>query len=88
MGCAVAKEPTAGAVVETVGRRAHLVEPHDIDGWRDSLLRVCTDDEWWEGLREGAVAAAAPYTWDQCAADTLAVYRKVCGQSLPGRLAA
>jgi alpha-1,3-rhamnosyl/mannosyltransferase len=70
---------TAGAVAETVGRQAHLIEPWDIDGWRQAMQRVLTDDEWWQSLRRGAVEAARPFTWEQCAADTLRVYRRLCG---------
>jgi alpha-1,3-rhamnosyl/mannosyltransferase len=83
---------TAGAVAETAGGGAHLIDPLDTDGWRAALLRVCTSDDWWTSLRRGAVAAARPFTWDRCAADTLAVYRKVLGlpsvAEPPGRLAA
>jgi alpha-1,3-rhamnosyl/mannosyltransferase len=68
---------TAPALVETVGAQAHLIEATDIDGWRDALLRVCTDDDWWRWLRTGAEEAARPYTWERCAAETLAVYRRV-----------
>jgi alpha-1,3-rhamnosyl/mannosyltransferase len=68
---------TAGAVAETVGRQAHLVEPLDIDGWRDGMQRVLTDDDWWCRLRQGAVEAAKPFTWERCAADTLRVYRQL-----------
>jgi glycosyltransferase involved in cell wall biosynthesis len=70
---------TAGAVVETAGAAAHLTAPHDEDGWREALLRVATDDDWWQSLRRGAVSAARPFTWEQSAADTLAVYRNVLG---------
>jgi alpha-1,3-rhamnosyl/mannosyltransferase len=72
---------TAGAVVETVGERAHLVPPLDVDGWRAALCRVLEDDDWWTALRRDVTAVARPYTWDQCAADTLRVYRTLCGES-------
>jgi alpha-1,3-rhamnosyl/mannosyltransferase len=78
---------TAGAVAETAGSAAHLVEPLDTAGWRDALLRVCTDDGWWSQLRRGAAEAARPFTWERCAADTLDVYRKLTGSSA-GRAAA
>jgi alpha-1,3-rhamnosyl/mannosyltransferase len=68
---------TAPALVETVGGQAHLIEPLNLDGWRQALLRVCTDESWWQSLRAGAVAKAQPYTWERCAADTLRVYRAV-----------
>ena len=70
---------TAGALMETVGKQAHLTDPHDLEGWRQALLRVTTDDDWWRHLRTGAREAVRPFTWDQCAADTLAVYRNLSG---------
>jgi glycosyltransferase involved in cell wall biosynthesis len=70
---------TAGAVVETVGRQAHCIEPMDVDGWRLAMQRVILDDDWQRQLRRGAVEAAAPFTWEQCAADTLRVYRQLAG---------
>jgi alpha-1,3-rhamnosyl/mannosyltransferase len=72
---------TAGAIVELAGVAAHLIDPCDEDGWRRALLRVTADDDWWRRLRRHATEAAAPYTWERCAADTLAVYRQVL--SLP-----
>jgi alpha-1,3-rhamnosyl/mannosyltransferase len=71
---------TAGAVAETVGRQAHLIEPMDVDGWRQAMLRVVRDDDWWKELRRGAAEVARPFTWERCAADTLRVYRLLCGQ--------
>jgi glycosyltransferase involved in cell wall biosynthesis len=78
---------TAGAVAETVGGQAHLLQPLDIDAWRQAMQRVIEDHDWWQALRQGAVAAARPFTWEQCAADTLAVYRRLTGAS-PQRLKA
>ena len=72
---------TAGAVAETVGGAAHLIDPHDEGGWRDALLRACVDDDWWHALREGAQEAARPYTWDRCAEDTVKGYRAALGQT-------
>ncbi|MFO0879398.1 MAG: glycosyltransferase family 1 protein [Gemmataceae bacterium] len=68
---------TAGAVAETAGRRACLIDPNDLAGWRDAMERVCTDDDWWKELRRDAVEAARPYTWDRCAAQTLDIYARV-----------
>jgi glycosyltransferase involved in cell wall biosynthesis len=69
----------AGAHVETLGGHAHLLDPDDLDGWRAALLRVVEDRDWWHGLRRNVTAVARPYTWDRCAADTLRVYRSLCG---------
>src|SRR5205807_4710637 len=75
---------TAGPIVETVGHQAHLIPAEDCDGWRAALLRVVQDDEWCDSLRQGAVEVARPYTWERCAAETLQVYRKICGNAAPG----
>jgi alpha-1,3-rhamnosyl/mannosyltransferase len=72
---------TAGALVETVGSQAHLVDPEDDDGWRTALMRVLTDDDWWQSLRQGAQDLAQVYTWENCARATLEVYLSVCGLS-------
>ena len=68
---------TAGPIVETVGKKAHLTDPNDFDGWREAMLRVCTDQDWWLDLRRGVEEVARPFTWEQCALDTLAVYDRV-----------
>lgn len=73
---------TAGAVAETVGRQAHLIDPQDADAWRAALLRVLQDDAWWHDLRRGAVEAARPFTWQRCAIETLQVYRAITGTPL------
>jgi alpha-1,3-rhamnosyl/mannosyltransferase len=78
---------TAGAIAELVGGRGCLIDPRDEDGWRAALLRVTADEDWRDQLRRGAVEAARPYTWARCAADTLAVYRRVVGPG-SGRRAA
>jgi alpha-1,3-rhamnosyl/mannosyltransferase len=70
---------TAAALNETVGASAALIDPGDEAGWRDALARVLTDDDWWRQLRRGACAAAAPFTWERCAADTLRAYRAALG---------
>lgn len=79
---------TAGALVETVGGQAHLIHAEDVDGWREALVRIATDDDWWHALRRGAEVAARPYTWDRAAAETLCLYRTLCGQQQPRRCAA
>jgi alpha-1,3-rhamnosyl/mannosyltransferase len=64
----------AGALAETAGAKACLVEPHDLDGWRNAMAQVLQDDDWARFLRQGTPEVAKPYTWERCAADTLAVY--------------
>jgi alpha-1,3-rhamnosyl/mannosyltransferase len=82
---------TAGALVETIGARAHLAAPKDVGGWHDAMARVLVDDDWWRSLRQDVTAVARPYTWERCAADTLRVYQRLCGvpaETSPPRRAA
>ena len=72
---------TAGAVAETVGSQAPLIDPLDLDGWRQAMQGVVENEDWWHEIRRGAVEAAKPYTWERCAADTLHVYRQLSGES-------
>jgi alpha-1,3-rhamnosyl/mannosyltransferase len=74
---------TAGAVAEVVGSKACLIEPGDFDGWRHALMRVTTDEDWWQDLRRGAVEAAQPFTWERCAAETVAAYARVLEGNRP-----
>jgi alpha-1,3-rhamnosyl/mannosyltransferase len=75
---------TAAAVAEVAAPRAQLVDPLDVDGWRAAMQRVVSDDEWWDSLRESAAEHARPFTWERCAAETLGVYRRVCGDPAVG----
>ena len=79
---------TADAVAETVGTRAHLLDPHDEAGWRDAMLRICTDDDWLKILKAGAEDVARPFTWERCADETLAAYRKALGHEADVKRAA
>jgi hypothetical protein len=49
------------------------------------MRRVLTDEDWWRLLRQGAVEVARPFTWERCAADTLAVYRALTAPAEPVR---
>jgi alpha-1,3-rhamnosyl/mannosyltransferase len=68
---------SAGALPETTAGRAHLLDPSDETGWRDTMLRVCRDRDWRHSLRRGVEEVAARYDWDRCAELTLGVYRRV-----------
>jgi alpha-1,3-rhamnosyl/mannosyltransferase len=74
---------TAAAVAEVLaGSNAHLVECLDQAGWRDSLARVIADDDWRSELCHGAEQAARAFTWEGCAAGTVAVYRTILEQPI------
>jgi alpha-1,3-rhamnosyl/mannosyltransferase len=69
---------TAGALVETAGGYSFQVPADDVGGWRDAMARVVEDDDWWLELRRGVLQAVRPYTWENCAAETMQVYRSLC----------
>lgn len=70
---------TAEAVREVLGTRAHFIDPLDIDGWRKSLERAITEDDWLAEIRRGGRDWASRYTWDRCATATLDAYRTALG---------
>jgi alpha-1,3-rhamnosyl/mannosyltransferase len=72
---------TTGAVAEVVRGRGHLIDPHDLDGWRNAMARVMTDDAWRQTLRQDVSAVAGAYTWGRCAAESVDVYRTLGGGS-------
>jgi alpha-1,3-rhamnosyl/mannosyltransferase len=71
---------TVGAVVETAGRQAHLIEPTDLAGWRDAMHRIITDDDWHAALRRGGPDWALHFTWQHCARQTYQIYQGILGQ--------
>lgn len=81
---------TAGAVVETAGSRAHLLDANDLEGWRDAMHQLIVEDDWRRRLCAGVEDVARPFTWERCAATTWDVYRQVAGKRVQesGRRAA
>jgi alpha-1,3-rhamnosyl/mannosyltransferase len=78
---------TAGAVAETAGGRAHLIDPLDEGGWRSAMLRAASDDDWLRALRAGAEQHAARFTWEACAARSWQAYRLLAGMEPASRVA-
>jgi len=74
-GCPVVSS-ARGALAETVGEAAAIVDPEDIDGMQWELERVATDGAWRATLRAVGLKHAANYHWDKTAAATLAIYAR------------
>src|SRR5439155_9905366 len=74
---------TAAAVREVVHDRVALLDPGDIDGWRNAMQRAISDDDWRNMACRGSLERASEFTWDRCARATLAVYRKVIQKERP-----
>jgi alpha-1,3-rhamnosyl/mannosyltransferase len=68
---------TTPAVAELAGPAALLADPHDEAAWAAGLARLLHDPGLRAHLQAAGHAHAAPFTWDRCAAETGAVYRRV-----------
>ncbi len=78
-GCPVACAATS-SLPEVVGAAALLFDPMDEDAVAAAMETTATD----EAVRRHLIAAgrerASKFSWDRCAADTVAAYRRVLGQ--------
>jgi glycosyltransferase involved in cell wall biosynthesis len=72
-GCPVVCSPR-GALAETVGDAAALVDPEDAGAIEQELTRVATDAGWRNRLQAAGLERAAKYNWERTAAGTMAVY--------------
>ena len=67
----------AGALPETAGDAALLVDPDDAEGFADAMATVDSDDAVRARLVTGGRGRAALFTWERAAAATREVYRSV-----------
>ncbi len=65
---------TTSCLPEVAGDAAILVEPADVDGLRDAILRVIGDPGLSAGMRARGLRRAASFSWDRAAAQTVAVF--------------
>jgi len=80
-GCAVVCS-NASSIPEVVGSAAVLFEPNDIDAIRQALENVCLADSTWARSVAAGKERIRNFSWDRCAGDTLAAYRRVVGETL------
>jgi glycosyltransferase involved in cell wall biosynthesis len=74
-GCPVLSSPR-GALAETIGEAAALVDPEDIEGMEGELTRLATDGAWRATLRAVGQKHAAGYNWNKTAGATLDAYAR------------
>lgn len=79
-GCPVITS-TSSSLPEVAGEAALMVEPEDVDALAEAMRRMTLDAELRDTLRTKGLARAAEFSWDRCAAQTLDVYRSLCGNS-------
>lgn len=66
----------ASSLPEVAGDAAQLVDPDDIPGLAEALVRVLIDPALAEDYRRRGLERAARFTWTRTAEETLAIYRK------------
>lgn len=69
----------AGAHPEVLGQTGLLVPPSNPLAWREACQRVLRDDVLRKRLQRDGPERAARFSWDDCARQTLQVYRRALG---------
>jgi glycosyltransferase involved in cell wall biosynthesis len=67
---------TGGSLPEVAGDAALLVEPGDPDALAAALAKLAGDPSARQAAATRGLARAAAFTWDRCAAETVAAYRR------------
>lgn len=62
---------------EVAGGAAYLIDPRDMEELRHGLQHCLTDEAWQAAARIKGLARAGQLSWDRCAGETVAVYRKL-----------
>ena len=83
-GCPVITS-SAPACPEVVGDAALVVDPDDVDGLRDAMLRVAREPLLTRQLRERGLARAAEFTWEDSARRLLAELERAARRPRPAR---
>ena len=78
-GCPVLSS-RQGAIGETVGDAAGLLEPHDAEQIQAQLTRAAADEAWRGELRAAGLERARAYRWSATAEATLAVYERAAAR--------
>ena len=71
----------AGAHREILGSAGLLLSPDDPQAWRETTQRLFRDEPLRRQLIETGRERSARYTWDDCAQQTLEVYRRGLGRT-------
>lgn len=62
---------------EVAGGAARLVDPLDVDEMAHALSQCLSDEAWLTDARRAGLKRAAQFSWDRCADQTVAVYRRL-----------
>jgi glycosyltransferase involved in cell wall biosynthesis len=68
-----------GSLPEIAGGAAKEIDPDDISELMEAIAGVLSDHSLQQQLRQNGFERAAEFSWQRCARETLAVYRRVLG---------
>ena len=69
----------AASLPEVVGDAGIVVNPYDADELREAMVRILDSETMRKELMEKGLARAEHFSWEKCAKETLAIYKKVLG---------
>lgn len=72
---------TSSSVPEVAGDAAILVDPLDVAGWTEAMLRLATHPAERDALAEKAIEQAGRFDWQRSAADLLRLYEEAVASS-------
>jgi glycosyltransferase involved in cell wall biosynthesis len=65
---------------EVAGEAALLVDPANVDEFKQAVLRFCNEPELREQMSENGIKRAAEFTWEKCVAGMIETYRTYSNQ--------
>lgn len=68
-------------MAEVTGPAALHVNPLDPAGLAAAMERISADPALGERLRQAGLARAREFSWERCAEQTLALYRRIAGRA-------
>jgi glycosyltransferase involved in cell wall biosynthesis len=71
----------SSSLPEVTGSAALLFNPTSLDSLQECVVRVLTDHELYEALRQDGLKQSAKFPWSKAAEETLGVYRSVLEES-------
>jgi glycosyltransferase involved in cell wall biosynthesis len=79
-GCPVIASRVS-ALPEVVGQAGLLIDPGDVEGLSQAMLRLAREPGLRERLREAGLARARRFSWEESARKTLGVFEAVTGNA-------
>jgi alpha-1,3-rhamnosyl/mannosyltransferase len=67
----------ASSLPEVAGDAALLFAPEDVDTLRQLIMIGLEDEVWREAAKQKGLMQAATFSWQRCAEETVAVYRRL-----------